>query len=92
MVTNKRQHRQKTPARQGSQDTQRSPNRIGAATPYDFSGKNLTPYGGLLPVATMLEKLGFQALVEGTITCGRITRVTTRNQTGDGDSARCRLR
>ncbi|MBI4469428.1 MAG: IS1380 family transposase, partial [Acidobacteria bacterium] len=51
------------------------PNRIGASTPYDFSGKNLTPYGGLLPVATMLEKLGFQALVEETITCGRMTRV-----------------
>jgi hypothetical protein len=24
----------------------------------------LTPYGGLLPVATMLEKLGFQSLLE----------------------------
>ena len=29
----------------------------------DFRGKNLTPYGGLLPVATMLEKLGFQWLL-----------------------------
>ena len=26
--------------------------------PYDFNGRNLTPYGGLLPVMTMLEKLG----------------------------------
>ena len=40
------------------------PNKIGASTPYDFNGKNLTPYGGLLPVITMLEKLGFQSLVE----------------------------
>src|SRR5206468_8811871 len=40
-----------------------------------FSGKNLTAYGGLLPVATMLEKLGFQTLVEETITCSRETRV-----------------
>ena len=57
----------------GNQDTRpkRSPqgpegpiaeaNKIGASTPYDFSGKNLTPYGGLLPVITMLEKLGFQS-------------------------------
>ena len=36
------------------------PNKINASTLYDFNGKNLTPYGGLLPVITMLEKLGFQ--------------------------------
>lgn len=30
--------------------------------------KNLTACGGLLPVATMLEKLGFQQLVEETRT------------------------
>lgn len=39
-----------------------------------FSGKNLTPYGGLLPVITMLEKLGFQTLVEQTVTSKRIPR------------------
>jgi len=52
-----------------------APNKIGASTPYNFAAKNLTPYGGLLPVATMLEKLGFQALVEQTITLARLTRV-----------------
>src|ERR1035437_7141159 len=36
------------------------PDKIGASTPYDFEARNLTAYGGLLPVATMLEKLGFQ--------------------------------
>ena len=41
---------------------------------YDFEGKNLTAYGGLLPVATMLEKLGFQQVVEETLTVKRITR------------------
>ena len=51
------------------------PNKIGASTPYNFSGKNLTPYGGLLPVATMLEKLGFRPLVEQTLTVNRLTRV-----------------
>jgi hypothetical protein len=50
------------------------PNKIGASTPYDFEAKNLTAYGGLLPVATMLEKLSFQQLVEETLTVKRITR------------------
>jgi hypothetical protein len=50
-------------------------NKIGAATPYDFEAKNLTAYGGLLPVATMLEKLGFQQLLEEKLTIKRKTRV-----------------
>src|SRR6202022_1727980 len=50
------------------------PNKIGASTPYDFEARNLTAYGGLLPVATMLEKLGFQQLVEETLTTKRQTR------------------
>jgi hypothetical protein len=48
--------------------------KIGASTPYDFTARNLTAYGGLLPVATMLEKLGFQQLVEDTLTMGRLRR------------------
>jgi len=75
MVTSSKERRRERPARQGIQEDYSEPNKIGPATPYDFSGKNLTPYGGLLPVATMLEKLGFQAWVEETITCGRQTRV-----------------
>jgi len=55
-------------------------NKIGASTPYDFDGKNLTAYGGLLPVATMLEKLGFQALVEATLTVRRVTRAMSMYQ------------
>ena len=47
------------------------PLKIGASTPYDFTARNLTAYGGLLPVATMLEKLAFQQLVEETAV-GRI--------------------
>jgi hypothetical protein len=42
---------------------------------YDFEGKNLTAYGGLLPVATLLEKLGLQRRVEDTLRVKRITRV-----------------
>jgi hypothetical protein len=45
---------------------------MNASTPYDFTGRNLTSYGGLLPVVTMLEKLGFQSLVERTVTSKRI--------------------
>lgn len=40
----------------------REPNKINAATRYSFGAKNLTAYGGLLPVAAMLEKLEFRAL------------------------------
>ncbi len=50
------------------------PNKIGASTPYDFQAHNLTAYGGLLPVATMLEKLGFQQLIEENLTMKRRTR------------------
>ena len=41
----------------------REPNKINAATKYSFTGRNLTAYGGLLPVAAMLEKLDFRELV-----------------------------
>ncbi len=44
-------------------EASRGPNKISAATKYSFTGKNLTAYGGLLPVAAMLEKLEFQQLV-----------------------------
>ena len=74
MVTDRKKDSQKTPGKQGSGDSASEPNKINAATPYDFSGKNLTPYGGLLPVITMLEKLGFQSLVEETLTAKRIPR------------------
>lgn len=64
MVTNRNQHSSEKPARQAFKQVEPNPNKIMASTPFDFFGKNLTPYGGLLPVATMLEKLGFQSLVE----------------------------
>ena len=59
---------------QGVRDVIPEPNKINASTPYDFNGRNLTPYGGLLPVITMLDRLGFQALVEQTLTSKRIPR------------------
>lgn len=64
----------KTPAKQGPEGVTSAPLKIGASTPYDFSARNLTAYGGLLPVATMLEKLGFQRVVEETLNIQRQTR------------------
>src|SRR5216684_6845148 len=80
MVTNRIQHSDKKPVKQGAGEITPEPNRIGASTPFDFSGKNLTPYGGLLPVATMLEKLGFQALMEETVLVKRLTKVMSGYQ------------
>src|SRR5215470_14003401 len=62
------------PAEQGPEAAIQEPLKIGAATPYDFSARNLTAYGGLLPVATMLEKLGFEKLVEEMVPVRRRTR------------------
>jgi hypothetical protein len=74
MVTSRKKDSHKTPGNQASDDTASEPNKINGATPYDFTGRNLSPYGGLLPVITMLEKLGFQSLVERTLTSKRIPR------------------
>lgn len=74
MVKRSRQDIEKKPARQGPDEISPQAKKIGASTPYDFAAKCLTAYGGLLPVATMLEKLGFQALVEETLTVKRIPR------------------
>jgi hypothetical protein len=64
----------------GVRDVTPEPNKIGASTPYDFEAKNLTAYGGLLPVASMLEKLSFRQLVEETLTVKRKTKAMTMYQ------------
>ena len=74
MVINRKQHTGRKPANQGACKVIPEPNKLGASTPYDFEARNLTAYGGLLPAATMLEKLGFQQLVEDTLTVKRQTR------------------
>jgi hypothetical protein len=60
MVTHGNQHTLPKRSPQGSEGPIAEANKIGASTPCDFEGKNLTAYGGLLRVATMLEKSGFQ--------------------------------
>jgi hypothetical protein len=51
----------KTSARQGAEAVNSAPNKIGASTAYDFENKNLTAYGGLLPVATMRSVCSFSS-------------------------------
>jgi hypothetical protein len=53
MVTDRKKDSAKTPVKQGAEDVASEPNKINASTPYDFAGKNLTPYGGLLPPALL---------------------------------------
>ena len=77
MVKNEKQHIEKTRAKQGFSADSPEPYKIAASTPFDFGAKNLTPYGGLFPVSTMLEKLGFKKLIEETLTIHRIPRVMT---------------
>jgi hypothetical protein len=80
MVTHENQDTRAKCRPQGSETPIAEANKITAATPYDFQGKNLTAYGGLLPVATMLEKLGFQQVVEGTLKVKRVTRAMSLYQ------------
>jgi Transposase DDE domain group 1 len=75
MVNNQDQNSRRKPARQGVGEVTPEANKINAATSYDFEAKNLTPYGGLLPVANMLEKLNFHQLVEETLTVKRKTEM-----------------
>ncbi len=77
MVKNEKKNSEKTRAKQGCPAVSLEPYKIGASTPFDFGAKNLTPYGGLFPVATMLEKLDFKKLLEETLTIPRIPRAMT---------------
>src|ERR1700732_4262703 len=74
MVINTKEHSDKMAAKQGAGEASGEPNKIGASTAYDFEAKNLTAYGGLLPVATMLERLGFQQVGEEPLSVKRATR------------------
>jgi hypothetical protein len=55
----------------GKEGTRGKANRIGATTRYDFEGGVLTPYGGLLPLAALLEKLEFLQLLWEKLTVKR---------------------
>ena len=80
MVINSKKDIDKSPVKQGAAAGPAEPNKIAASTPFDFAARNLTAYGGLLPVATMLERLGFQQLIEETLTVKRLTRAMSMYQ------------
>src|SRR5258708_12314944 len=67
-VNDRKQHSGKPSVNQGGGAVVPEPCKIGASTPFDFDSKNLTAYGGLLPIATMLERLWFPQLLEETLT------------------------
>jgi hypothetical protein len=80
MVKNRKQDSVPEPAKQGVGAPAPEPNKISASTPYDFKGRSLTAYGGLFPVATMLEKLGFLDLIAETLAVKRTTKALTMPQ------------
>jgi len=45
--------------------------KITGSTPYDFGARGLTPYGGLLPLIKLLERLQFRELIEDRLTVKR---------------------
>jgi len=73
MVNSRNKHTGKPPAKPGAEAVIPKPIKIGAITPFDFKGSNMTAYGGWLPVATMLEKLRFQEWIEQHVTIQRLT-------------------
>src|SRR5215831_9793238 len=73
MVKNKNEDTLKLSINQAPKEVTSKPIKIGASTPYDFQGSKMTAYGGLLPVATMLEKLGFEQLIQQQVTIRRLT-------------------
>lgn len=70
-------HNGKTTANQQLRQHCPEPNKISSSTHFDFQAQNLTAYGGLLPVAAMLEKLEFEQLIGETVTLNRATRSLT---------------
>src|ERR1700716_3234957 len=74
MVNEQEQNSGRRPSNQEVRDVIPESNKINASTPYDFNGRNLTPYGGLLPIITMLEKLEFPSLGAQNLTSKRIPR------------------
>ena len=66
-----KERRSEKPVKSGKERTGGKANKIGADTRYDFGGGVLTPYGGLLPLAALLEKLDFLKLLWERLTVKR---------------------
>jgi hypothetical protein len=56
---------------QGAARDREEATRITGSTPYEFGARGLTPYGGLLPLVRLLERLEFAKLIEERLTIKR---------------------
>ena len=52
-----------------------SANKIKASTEYTFTGKGMTPFGGLFPLASLVEKIGFDKMLEDSVTVKSKTKL-----------------
>src|ERR1017187_5151527 len=58
MIKRSPQHSEETRGPQGTERDKPDPNKLGASTRFDFLGRNLTPYGGLLPLPRAFAQVG----------------------------------
>jgi hypothetical protein len=80
MVKRRNQYKQESHKRQGKKRLLTEVKKISAKTPYDFKGRHLTPYGGLLPLVSLLEKLKFKEVVEQVLRVKRIPHAMSNYQ------------
>ena len=80
MVKDRKQDIVPRAVKQGGGVSAPEPNKIKASAPIDFEGRIPTAYGGLLPVAPMLEQLGFLDLVAEALKVTRPTKALTMPQ------------
>jgi len=53
------------------------PNKITASTDFTFSGKKMTPFGGMFALSSLVEKIQLDKLIESTLTVDRKTKFDT---------------
>jgi hypothetical protein len=80
MVKHEKHYKQKAHKRQAKKRSLAEVKKISAKTPYDFKGRHLTPYGGLLPLVALLEKLKFKELIDNSLTIKRIPHAMSNYQ------------
>ena len=80
MVKHEKHYKRKAHKRQGKKRSLAQVRKISAKTPYDFKGRHLTPYGGLLPLVALLEKLKFKELIDNSLTIKRIPHAMNNYQ------------
>jgi len=73
MVRRRKGKERESLAGQGEAQGAKRATKITGSTPYEFGARGLTPYGGLLPVVRLLERLEFRRLIEERLTVKRET-------------------